>query len=130
MSIRNTHTIKAVLIAAITSVILAVPLFRLAVTILSQGGLIKTDIVLALPFGLIFSVPLVFGFLSTLYFGKNYKELALFVVIPTFLAAFVWSSGGNMQDFFEPFSVGLGLGVVGTITSFITKFIYGKFKKV
>lgn len=79
-------------------------------------------------FGLVLSVPLLFGFCGAFYFRNQYKKLILFVVIPTFLADIPWGIGGTLWDFVIPLLISLLVAIMGVGLGFFIQFFYKKIR--
>jgi hypothetical protein len=71
-------------------------------------------------FGFFFTFPFFLGFLGTLWFGRDYKKIAFFVIIPTFLIDLFWAIDG-WKNFIPPFLLSLLFAVAGVIIGFLVK---------
>ncbi len=118
------NAVKLVFISLVTSFILAAPLMRLFSYFFSSGGSFIGGGVLnyyvASLFGLTFSVPFSFGFFGSFYFGRQYKKLSFFVIIPTLISDFVWGIDGNLLDLLVPLAINLLFITMGVGIGFLS----------
>ena len=128
MSTEKVRIIKATLIAVITSVVLAPSILWVVGMLYGDIELTRLATPLAIIFGLAYSVPLVFGFVASLFLGRQYKKLVLYILIPTLLVDLIYILN-SLRDFVLILAISLVIGVVGIGAGFATSLLYKRLKK-